>query len=353
MNILEITFLENSLMTWAAALVTAFLVLMVLLILKARIASAMAAFLRGIKEETGQLAEGVIQRTRFSFLFALAVYAGSLALRLPASYSSILDLLVILISLIQAGLWGVWIITFCADWAIELKKDKDSADATVLGLVKFVSKTALWSVVVLVALGTLGVDITALVAGLGVVGIAVALAVQNILGDLFASLTIVLDKPFIVGDFIIVGDSMGTVERVGLKTTRIRSLSGEQLIMPNSDLLQSRIRNYKRMQERRVPFSIRVVYETTGNKLKRIPGILKEVIESQEMTRFDRAHFKDYGNFSLNFEIVYWVLSPEKSRSMDIQQAINLSILERFQKEGIEFAYPTQTIRLNSKPDSD
>jgi small-conductance mechanosensitive channel len=353
MNILEITFLENSLMTWAAALVTAFLVLMVLLILKARIASAMAAFLRGIKEETGQLAEGVIQRTRFSFLFALAVYAGSLALRLPASYSSILDLLVILIFLIQAGLWGVWIITFCADWAIELKKDKDSADATVLGLVKFVSKTALWSVVVLVALGTLGVDITALVAGLGVVGIAVALAVQNILGDLFASLTIVLDKPFIVGDFIIVGDSMGTVERVGLKTTRIRSLSGEQLIMPNSDLLQSRIRNYKRMQERRVPFSIRVVYETTGNKLKRIPGILKEVIESQEMTRFDRAHFKDYGNFSLNFEIVYWVLSPEKSRSMDIQQAINLSILERFQKEGIEFAYPTQTIRLNSKPDSD
>jgi small-conductance mechanosensitive channel len=353
MNILEITFLENSLMTWAAALVTAFLVLMVLLILKARIASAMAAFLRGIKEETGQLAEGVIQRTRFSFLFALAVYAGSLALRLPASYSSILDLLVILIFLIQAGLWGVWIITFCADWAIELKKDKDSADATVLGLVKFVSKTALWSVVVLVALGTLGVDITALVAGLGVVGIAVALAVQNILGDLFASLTIVLDKPFIVGDFIIVGDSMGTVERVGLKTTRIRSLSGEQLIMPNSDLLQSRIRNYKRMQERRVPFSIRVVYETTGDKLKRIPGILKEVIESQEMTRFDRAHFKDYGNFSLNFEIVYWVLSPEKSRSMDIQQAINLSILERFQKEGIEFAYPTQTIRLNSKPDSD
>ena len=353
MNILEITFLENSLMTWAAALVTAFLVLMVLLILKARIASAMAAFLRGIKEETGQLAEGVIQRTRFSFLFALAVYAGSLALRLPASYSSILDLLVILIFLIQAGLWGVWIITFCADWAIELKKDKDSADATVFGLVKFVSKTALWSVVVLVALGTLGVDITALVAGLGVVGIAVALAVQNILGDLFASLTIVLDKPFIVGDFIIVGDSMGTVERVGLKTTRIRSLSGEQLIMPNSDLLQSRIRNYKRMQERRVPFSIRVVYETTGNKLKRIPGILKEVIESQEMTRFDRAHFKDYGNFSLNFEIVYWVLSPEKSRSMDIQQAINLSILERFQKEGIEFAYPTQTIRLNSKPDSD
>jgi small-conductance mechanosensitive channel len=353
MNILEITFLENSLMTWAAALVTAFLVLMVLLILKARIASAMAAFLRGIKEETGQLAEGVIQRTRFSFLFALAVYAGSLALHLPASYSSILSLLVILIFLIQAGLWGVWIITFCADWAIELKKDKDSADATVLGLVKFVSKTALWSVVVLVALGTLGVDITALVAGLGVVGIAVALAVQNILGDLFASLTIVLDKPFIVGDFIIVGDSMGTVERVGLKTTRIRSLSGEQLIMPNSDLLQSRIRNYKRMQERRVPFSIRVVYETTGDKLKRIPGILKEVIESQEMTRFDRAHFKDYGNFSLNFEIVYWVLSPEKSRSMDIQQAINLSILERFQKEGIEFAYPTQTIRLNSKPDSD
>lgn len=352
MNILEITFLENSLRTWAAALGTAFFVLMVLLILKPRVVRGMTAFLKGIQEETGQLAEGIVRETRFSFLFALAVYAGSLALRLPASYASFLNLLVMLIFLIQAGLWGVWIITFCGDQAIGRKKDTDSADATVLGLVKFVSKVALWSILVLVALDTLGVNITALVAGLGVGGIAVALAVQNILGDLFASLTIVLDKPFVVGDFIIVGDSMGTVERVGLKTTRIKSSSGERLIMPNADLLQSRIRNYKHMQERRVPFSIGVIYETSLDKLKRIPGILKEIVESQEMTRFDRAHFKDYGNFSLNFETVYWILSPDYGRFRDIQQAINLSIFERFQKEGIEFAYPTQTVLLNTKANS-
>jgi small-conductance mechanosensitive channel len=193
----------------------------------------------------------------------------------------------------------------------------------------------------------MGIDITALVAGLGVGGIAVALAAQNILGDLFASWSIVLDKPFLVGDFIIIDGYSGTVEHIGLKTTRLRSLTGEQLIFSNSDLLKCRIRNYKRMQERRIVFSFGVLYETPLEKLKEIPGIVKDIITSIENTRFDRAHFASYGNYSLNFEVVYYVLSSDYTVYMDIQQKINLALFEEFQKKDIVFAYPTQTIYVS------
>jgi small-conductance mechanosensitive channel len=199
-------------------------------------------------------------------------------------------------------------------------------------------------VALLLILDNLGIDITALVAGLGVGGIAVALAVQNILGDLFASLSIVLDKPFAVGDFIIIDDYLGSVEHVGLKTTRLRSLSGEQLVMSNADLLSSRIRNYGRMYERRIVFSLGVTYQTPRDKLKKIPGIIRDAVEAQDQTRFDRSHFKGYGSFSLDFETVYHVLQPDYNLYMDIQQAVNFAIHERFEAEGIEFAYPTQTL---------
>jgi small-conductance mechanosensitive channel len=204
-------------------------------------------------------------------------------------------------------------------------------------------------VVLLVALDNFGVDITALVTGLGIGGIAVALAVQNILGDLFASLSIILDKPFVIGDFIIVDNYMGNIEHIGLKSTRVRSLSGEQLIFSNSDLLKSRIRNYKRMMKRRVVFAVGVVYQTAPEKLKVIPELIKKMIEAQELTEFDRVHFKEFGNFSLNYEAVYWVCSPDYKTYMDIQQAINLAIFEEFKTQGIEFAYPTQTLFVNQE----
>jgi small-conductance mechanosensitive channel len=195
-----------------------------------------------------------------------------------------------------------------------------------------------------VALDTYGVNVTTLIAGLGISGIAVALAVQNVLGDLFASFSIVFDKPFVIGDFIIVGDYLGTVEYVGLKTTRIRSLSGEQLVFSNGDLLKSRIRNFKRMFERRVVFTIGVLYQTTYEHLIEIPKMIQSIIENQSQVRFDRAHFKEYGAYSLNFEIVYWIQNPDYNVYMDIQQTINLSIFKQFKEKGIEFAYPTQTL---------
>ena len=206
-----------------------------------------------------------------------------------------------------------------------------------------------WTVILFLVLDNLGINITTLVAGLGIGGIAIALAAQNILGDIFNSVVILVDKPFEVGDFIIVGNEMGVVEKIGIKTTRVRSLFGEQVVFTNSDLIGSRIKNYKRMQERRITFQIGVTYQTSAEKLEQIPGMIKEIVAAIDKTRFDRSHFKGYGDFSLNFETVYYVLSGDYNLFMDIQQAINLALFRKFEDKGIVFAYPTQTLFVDDK----
>jgi small-conductance mechanosensitive channel len=216
------------------------------------------------------------------------------------------------------------------------------------GAVRFAARVTLWTAILLVALDNLGVEITTLVAGLGVGGIAVALAVQSILGDIFCSLSILFDKPFEIGDFIVVGDHAGSVEHIGVKTTRIRSLSGEQLVFANSDLVASRVRNYKRMSERRVLFEIGVTYDTTPEQAAEIPTVVREIIERLADTRFDRAHFKAFGDFALVFEVVYFVLVPGYNEYMDTQQMINLAILRAFAARNISFAYPTQTVYVQA-----
>ncbi|HEY4647217.1 MAG TPA: mechanosensitive ion channel family protein, partial [Steroidobacteraceae bacterium] len=228
----------------------------------------------------------------------------------------------------------------------------DRAAASSFSIIGFAARALIWSLVVLLTLDNLGVNITALVAGLGIGGIAIALAVQNVLGDLFASLSITLDKPFVIGDFLIIGDFLGTVEYIGIKSTRLRSLSGEQIVLSNADLLGSRIRNYGRMFERRVLFTLGVTYETPREKLRQLPEILRRIVEGEADTRFDRSHFAKYGPASLDLEIVYYVLSPDYNRYMDIQQAINLRIHEEFEKLGVEFAYPTQKLWIARVPDA-
>jgi small-conductance mechanosensitive channel len=204
----------------------------------------------------------------------------------------------------------------------------------------------LWVVVTLMILDNFGINITTLVASLGIGGVAVALATQNILGDLFASLSIMLDKPFEVGDFIIVGDVLGSVEHIGLKTTRVRGLGGEQVVFSNGELLKSRIHNHKRMQTRRVAFVLRVAYGMPEDLLGRIPHIIREIVARTPNVDFERAHFFSWGQWSLDFEVVYHYRSPDYILHMDAQQAIFLEIYRRFQQEGIEFAHPLSIVRL-------
>jgi small-conductance mechanosensitive channel len=258
------------------------------------------------------------------------------------------DRLFIGLLILQSGFWA----NRGMDFWLRLRfapteSDDDGARNMTRSLLSFIGRVVLWSLVALLILDNMGFNVTTLVASLGIGGVAVALAVQNILGDLFASLSIAIDKPFVINDFIIVDDLMGSVEHVGLKTTRIRSLSGEQIIFSNNDLLKSRIRNYKRMQERRVPFTIGVTYDTPLEKLQGIPDLIRQAVEAQGGVRFDRAHFKGFGPSSLDFEAVYHVLDPDYTRYMDAQQGINLQLVRVFTELGIDFAFPTQTLHVS------
>jgi small-conductance mechanosensitive channel len=288
--------------------------------------------------------------TSLVLLLPVALYAGTTVLELPARLERLAELVAVLCLMLQAGLW---LNRFIGHWMahrIEATREQEPQGATALGLLGFAARVAAWLLLLLLALDQLGFDITALVAGLGIGGVAVALAMQNILGDLFASLSIVLDKPFVVGDFIVVDSLRGTVERVGIKTTHLRSLDGELLVFSNGDLLKSRIRNFKRMLDRRIEFTIGVVYQTPLEKLRCIPQWLGEIVGAQLRARLDRAHFKQYGDSALVFEVVYYVLDPAYNTYMDVHQAINLAIFERFGREGVEFAYPTRTVQLMHQP---
>jgi len=220
----------------------------------------------------------------------------------------------------------------------ELARAEGAASVNIL---RFVSLLAVWTVALLMLLTNLGVQIMPLVAGLGIGGVAIALAVQNILGDLFASLSIALDKPFRVGDFLVLGEEKGTVEAIGIKSTRLRSLSGEQIILSNGDLLKSRVRNYGLLFERRMAFKVGIVYETERALVAEVPAIIEKAIRAQPKTRFDRAHFASFGESALLYEAVYTVLDAEYNTAMDIQQAVNLALIDEFARRGIEFAYPT------------
>jgi small-conductance mechanosensitive channel len=249
-------------------------------------------------------------------------------------------------TMLQFGFWGFAAIRFWRDHIIKKRVETDLSSAATVSLMGAVLQGALVIVLVLMGLSNMGIDIAALIAGLGVGGIAIALAAQNILGDLLASLSIVLDKPFIVGDFLVVGDEKGTVEHIGIKTTRLRSLSGEQLVFSNKDLLESRIRNFKRMWERRAVQRVGVTYSTPIEKIEAIPGWVKGFVEKHPKLRFDRCHFANYGPSSLDFEFVFWVSDPEFNVYMDLQEKVLIDIYRKFSAERIEFAFPTQTIHI-------
>jgi small-conductance mechanosensitive channel/uncharacterized protein YeaO (DUF488 family) len=290
----------------------------------------------------------LIEKTGRFFILAVSIYAASLILSFHQTTTALLQKIAILSLLLQLAIWGSHILAF---WSTRYKEQQlrinSSALKTLLRMGSIL-RVVLWTFLVLLALDNLGVDITTLVAGLGITGIAVALAVQNILKDLLSALSIVLDKPFEVGDFIIVDSYMGSIERIGVKTTRIRSISGELLIFSNSGLLQSRIRNYKHMYERRVVFSLNITYDTPIEKVAALPAMLKDIVASKDQVRFDRAHFKAYGDSALEYEIVYWMQDPDYNLYMDTQQAINLEILHQFEREGIQFAFPTQTLQVQT-----
>jgi len=287
----------------------------------------------------------VLRRTHRLTVFMAAVLIGTEFLDLSAKWDNRLSHLWFLVIGFQLALWvnhgvSVWS-------AHRLQSAAATAHNPVITtMMSWMLRALLWSVLLLAILANMGVNITAFVASLGVGGVAVALAVQSILSDLFASLAIGLDKPFEIGDFIVFNDVAGSIEHIGLKTTRIRSLSGEQIVCSNTELLKNTIHNYKRMSERRIVFGFGVTYDCTPDQLREVPQIVKTAVDAAGNTRFDRAHFKQFGESSLDFEVVYYVTDPSFNLYMDIQQKINLDLMSALGERNIEFAFPTRTLHV-------
>jgi small-conductance mechanosensitive channel len=337
----------NTLRAWIVAAVIALVVYGVLAVLRRAIAGRLAAIASRTNTDVDNGLTDLIRNTRPFFIAAVAIGAATRGLIMPPRIAVPIAIVLELLVLLQIGLWISGLISFLVERS--LTKRRETADRIGVAAVRAIGvtvKVTVWVVLVVVALQFIfDRNVSALVTGIGIGGVALALAVQNILGDILAAVAIVFDRPFDVGDFVAVDPTtMGSVEQIGLKTTRLRSLTGEQLVIGNAELLKSKLRNYKRMYERRVAFTLDVTYDTPPDVVAGIPATVKAVVETQSPVRFDRSHFASFADSSLRIETVYYVLDPDYNRYMDIQQAINMEILRRFSAAGIEFAFPTRTI---------
>lgn len=338
-------FLGNSISDWAIAIGIIIGGFILLYLVKRIVLHRLKKLTEKTETSIDNIIITVIEHSVIPLLYVLIVFAAINYLSFPDKIMSKIKVIV-WIAVMFFILKGVTsFVRFLIFGSMKIKGEGEARKKQANGLI-LILDTTIWIVGFIFLLGNLGYNITTLIAGLGVGGIAIALAAQTILGDLFAYFVIYFDKPFEIGDFISFDDKAGVVEYVGIKTTRIRILNGEQLVCSNKDLTDSRVHNFGRMEKRRVILKIGVVYQTTSAQLKEIPGIVKNIIESVENITFDRAHFMAFNNSSLDFEIVYYILTPDYNVHMNKQQEILLAIFERFEKEKIAFAYPTQTLFL-------
>ena len=339
MNLLTQDYAGNTVLAWLVAGCVWIALILAMRLVQGLLTQRLDTAAKRTQTEIDDIVVSLLRRTRWFFLAAIALYVAAQLLALPPGVVRGVHIVVVVLLLAQAAIWGNTAINLWVSRTTVRCVQDDAARTTTVTALGYLARVLLWSFILLLALDNMGFNVTTLIAGLGITGIAVALAVQNILGDLFASLSIMLDKPFVLGDFIVVDNYMGKVEYIGLKTTRGRSLFGEQIIFSNTDLLKSRVRNYKRMLERRVVFPLSVTYENPLETLRIIPSVVKEAIEAQPHARFGSAHFKEFRDFALSFEIVYFIDNADYMQYMDIQQAINLAIFEKFHAREIEFAH--------------
>lgn len=347
-QLLTVNVLHNPLYDWLIAAAVLLGTLLTLLALRRAIRNQHARMQATPEVELMELPLGILSRTTVLFFFAVSIYAAFKTLSFNQRIHHIADSAFTIAVFFQAGVWATAAVAVWLERKRVGSHVENAAAISSLAIIDFIARALVWSLVLILTLDNLGVNITALVTGLGIGGIAVALAVQNVLGDLLASLSITLDRPFVIGDSLAIDTFNGTVEHIGIKSTRLRSVSGEQIIMSNADILKSRLRNFGRMSERRAAFTFGITYETPADLVERVPGIVRAIIEAQEPVRFDRCHFAKYGASALEYEAVYVVLTADYNRYMDIQQAINVQMFRKFAELGVQFAYPTQTLYVTA-----
>ncbi len=341
---------DNPVINYVYAVLVFLLSLAVLRLLKFIIHNKLRELAKKTRFEYDDLIVKLIDKIGWPFHFTLSIYVALYFLVVPDIVScAAYGLLLIVIGYYLIRTAG-HLIDFGAKKLIASRREKgERVDRGVVSMLANISKMVLWSIVILLVLSNFGYDTSALLTGLGIGGIAIALALQTVLSDIFAYFSIHIDKPFRMGDFIVVGSDMGTVEKIGIKTTRIRTLQGQELVVSNRELTESRINNFKKMEERRITFHFGIGYDTPPAKIRKVPKVVKEVIGKSKHARFDRAHFKRFGDSSLEFEVVYYMKTPDYNTYMDTQQSFNLAIKERLDKQGIEIPYPTQTVYVSKR----
>ncbi|VAX28307.1 Potassium efflux system KefA protein / Small-conductance mechanosensitive channel [hydrothermal vent metagenome] len=347
-DIMQRTFFSNTISDYFVSLAILVIGVLVVMVLKRIIIKRLKVWADRTATTLDDFFVNIVESRLVPVFYFGVVYLSIHTLALGPSFTKAFDLVIAVLLTIFSVRFLVAIVNYTIE-NVWLKKEEDTTTKySIKGLLPVIN-VIIWGIAITFLLDNLGFKISTVIAGLGIGGVAVALAAQTVLGDLFSYFAILFDRPFKIGDFIIVGDYLGTIEHVGIKTTRIRSLSGEQVVFSNTDLTNSRVRNYKRMDKRRVVFSLGVTYQTGLQDVKEIPGVISGIIKSIDLTAFDRAHFSSFGDFSLNFEVVYYVLSSDYNKYMDIQQEINFQIKEEFEKREIEFAYPTQTLFISKE----
>ncbi|MDD2702908.1 MAG: mechanosensitive ion channel family protein [Candidatus Omnitrophica bacterium] len=345
LKILEQVFFGNRVLDYGIALLTLFLSLLFVKVVIWAFIKRLKKFAEKTVTTFDDFLVTIIEKVVLPGLYLSCFYLSVKILNLPPEIDGVANALQLVVITFFATRVIVMLVGYSLNVYLTSRQEDSAMVRTLDGMLKVV-KFLIWAMAAIILLDNLGYKVSTIIAGLGIGGIAVAVAAQALLKDFFSYFSIIFDRPFKLGDFIIIGDFMGTVEYIGIKTTRIRSLGGEQVIFSNTDLTDSRVRNYKLMEKRRILFSIGVTYQTSFRQLKEIPKIIENIIKNTKDTAFDRAHFFRYGDFSLIFEIVYFILSPDYNKYMDIQQEINFAIKEEFDKRNIEFAYPTQTVYL-------
>jgi small-conductance mechanosensitive channel len=340
-------FWGNTLKDWAIAISIIIVTFIVLRIARKIVLGRLKLWSQRTNTQFDEFLISLINRFVVPFLYILGIYWGVQSLQLSPKVAKVTNVAILVAGTFFVIRIVIAAIAYLINNYVGNQDDRETRRKQARGIIVLVN-VVVWVIGLLFLIDNLGYNITTIITGLGIGGIAIALATQAILGDLFSYFVIFFDKPFEIGDFIIIGDKMGAIEYVGIKTTRIRSLSGEQLILSNTDLTNSRVHNYKRMEKRRIVFSLGIVYDTPVEKVRRVPEIIRKIIEAQPDTQFDRAHFLSFGDFSLKYEVVYNVLSPDYNLYMDRQQAINFGIMKAFEAESIVFAFPTQTLFVNN-----
>jgi len=345
-------FLDNYVWEWILAIVITLTIYAFLVFIKKIAEKRLKTFAQKTSTNLDDYLLKMLSSISKIFIFLSAINIGSNIVTLNENVNSVLGHAFLLILFWQITRWIVLVTNIIFTRYKKIKEtNNDMHGVTAINGLTAISKFIIWLIFLMLAMDNLGVDITALVAGLGIGGLAIALAAQSILGDLFASLTIMIDKPIAIGDYVVVDNFMGNVKAIGIKSTKLESLTGEEIIISNSDLLNSRLRNYhqSRMKKRRSSMKIGIVYETNSNDLKRIQEILREIVKSNPKTEYIRAIFTNFGDFSLDFELTYNVLSPDYETLTEINHEIRLKIFETFEKEGLKFAYPTRTVHLTKE----